>query len=293
MAETTLDALNAMSRGDFTAALGDIFEHAPWVAEGAFAKRPFATVTALHEAMLAGLTAASPETVSGFLNKHPDLAAPAARTEMLTAASEREQAIAGLDALAPTETAYLAVSNARYREKFGFPFIICARRHTHDSIFAELERRLSEEAESERSAALAEVSRITTLRLFDRVDGQGKPKVDGRLSTHLLDTARGCPAPDVVVQLFVLSRTGLPRLVAEARTDADGRTSDPLISGRPVPIGTYELRFAVGDYFVKQGDRGTPFLDIVPVRFGIAEPEAHYHIPLLFTRWSYSTYRGS
>jgi 2-oxo-4-hydroxy-4-carboxy-5-ureidoimidazoline decarboxylase len=289
----TLDALNDMRPGEFVTALGDIFEHAPWVAEFAYQRRPFATVTALHQAMLAGLAAASMEKVTGFLNDHPDLAGPASRKQRLTAASAWEQAIAGLDALTQEDTARLARWNAQYRERFGFPFLICARRHTHSSIFAEFERRLAGEPEAERRAALVEIARISALRLVDRVDGPGKPEVHGCLSTHLLDTARGRPADGVAVQLFVLSDDGPARRIAEAVTDADGRTPRPLVAGRPVPIGTYELRFSICDYLVRQGSGARSFLDIVPVRFGVAEPEAHYHIPLLFTPWSYSTYRGS
>jgi 2-oxo-4-hydroxy-4-carboxy-5-ureidoimidazoline decarboxylase len=290
----TLDVLNTTSRSEFAAALGDIFEHAPWVAESAYLKRPFATVTALHEAMLAALTAASPETTTAFLNNHPNLAGPAARPRNLTAASAQEQSIAGLDELTVEEAARLARWNAQYRERFGFPFIICARRHSHDSIFAEFQRRAVRDAEVERRAALSEIARISALRLYERVDGPGKPKVHGRLSTHLLDTARGVAAAGVAVQLFVLSKTGSARLVAEAMTDDDGRTPQPLIATRPIPIGTYELRFAIGDYLATwSGADIRSFLDIVPIRFGVAEPEAHYHIPLLFTPWSYSTYRGS
>ncbi len=78
-------------------------------------------------------------------------------------------------------------------------------------------------------------------------------------------------------------------------TNADGRTDRPLIDDRPIPIGIYELRFGIGDYFARQGKRlaDPPFLDIVPLRFAVAEPEGHYHVPLLATPWSYSTYRGS
>ena len=73
-----------------------------------------------------------------------------------------------------------------------------------------------------------------------------------------------------------------------------GRTDTPLVAGRPIPIGRYELRFSLGRYFAKHtASHGPAFLDIVPVRFNVAEPEAHYHIPLLCTPWSYSTYRGS
>jgi len=287
-----LDALNNLAPDAFAAALGDIFEHAPWVAGRAYAHRPFATVTALHAAMLAELGAAPPEAVTGFLNNHPDLAGPAARAPDLTAASRQEQATAGLDVLTPEEAERLARWNARYRERFGFPFIVCVRRHTHGSIFAEFARRLDADPDVERQAALAEIARITALRLVDRVDGPGKPEVHGVLSTHLLDTARGAPAAGVTVRLFVLAGDGAARLVAEAVTNADGRTPQPLIAARPIPIGSYELRFAIGDYLGQRGD-GPRFLDIVPIRFGVAGPEAHYHIPLLFTPWSYSTYRGS
>jgi 2-oxo-4-hydroxy-4-carboxy-5-ureidoimidazoline decarboxylase len=292
-AKLTLEALNDSSLGVFAAALGDVFEHAPWIAEGAHARRPFGTVAALHAAMLAALAAASPEAVTGFLNNHPDLAGPASRAGSLTAASEREQAIAGLDELTPEAAALLTGRNAQYRARFGFPFIICVRRHTHGSIFAEFERRLGGDADSERAAALAEIGRITALRLVDRVDGPGAPKVYGRLSTHLLDTARGSPAAGVPIRLLVIAADGSTRLIGEALTDADGRTPQPLISAKPVPVGTYELRFAIGDYIARQGNAGGRFLDVVPVRFYVAEPEAHYHIPLLFTPWSYSTYRGS
>ena len=77
--------------------------------------------------------------------------------------------------------------------------------------------------------------------------------------------------------------------------DEDGRTERPLIADQPLPIAQYELRFGVGDYFVRQGTPAAdpPFLGIVPIRFAVAEPEAHYHVPLLVTPWSYSTYRGS
>jgi len=83
--------------------------------------------------------------------------------------------------------------------------------------------------------------------------------------------------------------------VASAVTNADGRTERPLIGERPLPIGRYELRFAIGDHYRSRGiDSGNPpFLDIVPLRFSIAEPEGHYHVPLLFTPWGYTTYRGS
>jgi 2-oxo-4-hydroxy-4-carboxy-5-ureidoimidazoline decarboxylase len=289
----TLAALNKMAQAGFAAALGNIFEHAPWVAEGAASRRPFGTVTDLHDAMLAVLAAATPESVIGFLNSHPDLAGPAARTPPLTAHSKDEQAGAGLGELTPEETTRLARWNAEYRARFGFPFIICVRRHTRASIFAELSRRLAGQPEIERRTALDEIARITALRLATRVRGEGMPKVHGKLSTHLIDTARGRPAAGVKVELFVLADDGSTRLVAAAVTGADGRTQAPLIEAQPVPIGTYEARFSLGLYLSDRGAERLPFLDIVPIRFTVTEPEAHYHIPLLFTPWGYTTYRGS
>ena len=118
--------------------------------------------------------------------------------------------------------------------------------------------------------------------------------VHGRLSTHVLDTHRGKPAEGVAFELHMLSGSRAD-LVTAGATNADGRTDAPLIAGRPLPIGTYELRFAVGDYFKARGVTlsDPPFLDVVPLRFSIAEPEGHYHVPLVVTPWSYSTYRGS
>jgi 5-hydroxyisourate hydrolase len=113
----------------------------------------------------------------------------------------------------------------------------------------------------------------------------------GRLTTHVLDTARGRPAAGVAIELWRLAgdqRT----LVASMRTNADGRTGSPLLAGDALTAGVYELVFAVGAYFADAGG-APPFLDRVPVRFGVADPAAHYHVPLLVSPWAYSTYRGS
>ncbi len=117
----------------------------------------------------------------------------------------------------------------------------------------------------------------------------------GRLTTHVLDTARGCPAADVAIELWQLDAQGQGRrLLATVRTNGDGRTDGPLLSGTAFAMGVYELVFAVGAYFAAHAVPGpVPFLDQVPIRFGIADPEAHYHVPLLVSPWAYSTYRGS
>jgi 5-hydroxyisourate hydrolase len=107
----------------------------------------------------------------------------------------------------------------------------------------------------------------------------------GALTTHVLDVARGRPAAGVAVELWRDDK-----LVSSAETDADGRVAEPLVAEGALREGLYELRFAVGAYFGEQEDG---FLDVVPVRFRVADAGARYHVPLLVTPWSYSTYRGS
>ncbi len=115
------------------------------------------------------------------------------------------------------------------------------------------------------------------------------------LTTHVLDTVSGRPAAGVEIELFALGADGTLERIAHTRTNADGRTSDPLIPASAAKAGRFELVFHIGDYFRQAGVAVAepPFLDLVPIRFGIADPAAHYHVPLVATPWSYSTYRGS
>jgi 5-hydroxyisourate hydrolase len=117
----------------------------------------------------------------------------------------------------------------------------------------------------------------------------------GKLSTHVLDTAAGIPAAGMTVELFAIDAGGDARLLKAVETNMDGRTDSPLLAAAEMASGAYELRFHVADYFRKSGAALSepPFLDIVPVRFGIAETDAGYHVPLLVSPWAYSTYRGS
>ncbi len=117
----------------------------------------------------------------------------------------------------------------------------------------------------------------------------------GRLTTHILDTAHGCPAAHVEVAVWRIVVSGERRLLKTVSTNTGGRTDQPLLQGDELTTGLYELVFRVGPYFAMHGDEAAelPFLDEVPVRFGIADASAHYHVPLLVSPWSYSTYRGS
>jgi 2-oxo-4-hydroxy-4-carboxy-5-ureidoimidazoline decarboxylase len=286
--------LNRLDPAAFVAAVGDVFERAPWVAIAAYARRPFATVTDLHAAMMGAVRAVPREQQLAFLRNHPDLAGKAARAGEVTDDSKREQASAGLDALSEEEFSRFHRQNDAYKAKFAFPFMICVRRHTRDSILEQFERRLARDEATEFAQALQEVFYITRLRLAAKLTGEGMPQVNGRLSTHVLDTHAGRPAVGLAIALYEEAGARYHQLTT-AITNADGRTDQPLISGRPLPIGRYELRFAVGDHFRRRGIEAgdPPFLDIVPLRFSIAEPEGHYHVPLLCSPWSYSTYRGS
>ncbi len=294
MPDHTLEALNDAPSSAFVAALGGIFEHAPWVAAAAAGRRPFGTLADLFEAMRRVVQESNEEHRISLLRGHPELAGAAARSGNMTSASVAEQAAAGLDRLSGEREAEFERLNARYRERFGMPFIICVRRHGRDSVLSEFRRRVALEPETERETALAEVFRIAALRLDAQVAGPDRLPVAGRLSTHVLDTASGLPAEGVSIDLVEIARDG-ERPVASAVTDAGGRTDPPLVGGRPIPIGTYELRFGLGDYYRGRGIAlpEPAFLDIVPIRFGIADPERHYHVPLAASPWSYSTYRGS
>ncbi len=116
----------------------------------------------------------------------------------------------------------------------------------------------------------------------------------GRLTTHVLDTVSGGPAAGVKVELFRIAADGERRLLAATQTNGDGRTDAPLLAGADFAAGTYEIAFHIGPYFQAAGAKvGEPaFLDVVPLRFGLGT-EGHYHVPLLCSPWSYSTYRGS
>ena len=118
----------------------------------------------------------------------------------------------------------------------------------------------------------------------------------GYLTTHVLDTARGKPAASMAIELWRIEPTGNERqLLKTLRTNADGRADEPLLRDDAFAVGIYELVFAVGQYFAANMalDTAYPFLNMVPIRFGIADASAHYHVPLLVSPWAYSTYRGS
>jgi 2-oxo-4-hydroxy-4-carboxy-5-ureidoimidazoline decarboxylase len=295
MSQKKLSDLNASSKDDFVAALANIFEYSPWIAEQAAAARPFAGVTQLFDAMKSTVDGAAPELRLALIKAHPDLADKTQRAAGLTEESSAEQNSLGLDRLSDAEyEAFERVNNA-YRARFGFPYVVCVRRQTKDAVLRDFERRLPNDIATETQRSIEEICRIAALRLDLLITSDDRLKVHGRLSTHVLDTHSGRPAAGIAVELVELSDLGISRVVTRTITNSDGRTDAPLIGGRPVPIGRYELTFRVGKYFAERGvaTSDPPFLDQIPLRFSVSDPEGHLHVPLLVTPWSYGTYRGS
>ena len=295
MSSKTLSDLNAWSKDDFVAALGNVFEYSPWIAEQAALARPFAGVQQLFGAMRMIVEQATPEVKLALIRAHPDLANKTQRAAGLTVESSAEQNGAGLDRLSNAEFEAFEQANNAYRTKFGFPYIVCVRRHTKDSVLRDFQRRLPNDVATEMQNSIREICRVAALRVDQLVMSDDRLGVHGRLSTHVLDTHSGRPAAGIAVELVELSDLGESRVVARTITNADGRTDQPLIHGRPVPVGRYELTFQVGEYFAGRhaATSDPPFLDQIPLRFSVFEPEGHLHVPLLVTPWSYATYRGS
>ena len=163
----SMDAINGLDRVAFVERFGPLFEHSPWVAEAAWQDRPFADRDELHGALVAAMYAAPRERKLALIRAHPDLAGKAAIEGKLTNSSKREQASARLDRLTPDEYAAFTRTNAAYRERFGFPFVVCAREHTKESILLTAAERLDHTEADEIRVALGEIAKIARLRLED------------------------------------------------------------------------------------------------------------------------------
>ncbi len=167
----TLAQLNAFSRDDFVRVVGPVFEHSPWIAEAAWARRPFVGVEAIYVALCEIVRGAGEEKQLALIRAHPDLAGRFARAGELTRESANEQSRAGLDNLSPQEAALFQQHNAAYREKFGFPFVICARLNNKEAILNGFKVRLHNSRDEEIQTALREIFKIAELRLRDLTHG--------------------------------------------------------------------------------------------------------------------------
>jgi len=164
-ASHNLAALSALPQADFVSRLADIFEHSPWIPERAWPARPFASIDALHAAMLAVLEAASDEEKLGLICAHPELAGKEASAGTLTVASTGEQRGAGLDQCSADELQRLRGLNAAYRARFGFPFVIAVKGLSRYQIMDAVEARLAHDRDTEFAACLTQIGRIARFRL--------------------------------------------------------------------------------------------------------------------------------
>jgi 2-oxo-4-hydroxy-4-carboxy-5-ureidoimidazoline decarboxylase len=165
----TLDPLNALDRAAFTAALGHLFEHSPWVADETWPRRPFRDAAHLHAELCATMRSAAARQLA-LIRAHPDLAGRLAQQNALTAESTREQASAGLNRLTDAELVEFQRLNTAYLARFGFPFIICARLNAKSAILAAMTARLPQTPEHEFTSALGEIEKIAHLRLNDLLE---------------------------------------------------------------------------------------------------------------------------
>ena len=165
----TIDQVNRMGQEEFVALLGAVFEHSPWVAEAAWEKHPFRSLDDLHRTMVNVVRGAGEAQQIALISAHPDLVGRAALSGELTPASTREQASAGLNRLAPDEITRFRELNGAYRDKFGFPFVICARENKKDAILTGFAARLGNSREVEVATGLVEIGKIARLRLEDLI----------------------------------------------------------------------------------------------------------------------------
>ncbi|MDQ2680785.1 MAG: 2-oxo-4-hydroxy-4-carboxy-5-ureidoimidazoline decarboxylase [Candidatus Eremiobacteraeota bacterium] len=164
-----LAALNAADCGAFTASVGPVFENSDWIAKRAWSERPFPNVAALHAALMGVVRSSSEADQVELIRAHPDLGGRLARAGRITSDSMREQSAAGLDQLSAQEIEHFDRLNAQYRTQFGFPFVICAREQTKNSIFDALEARTRNARAGEIATALHEIGKIARLRLLGMV----------------------------------------------------------------------------------------------------------------------------
>ena len=277
------------SRNAFAAATETLFEDAPWITQGLAEARPFTSLTALHAAMMARLHAAPEQGRLAFLRGHPMLS-PTTLRQGTTAESTLEQRSARINALDEATASQLDAANAAHLARFGFPFILAVRNASLATILGAMERRLVATQAAEITEALREVEAISWMRLLDRV----APAPTGGISLHVLDTARSRPASGLRGELWQCPAGSDPACVARFNTDANGRVAKLLGDGNLAACG-YEWRLDTAAYFARHGaatlDRS--FLPAVCVRFAVANPEEHFHVPVLLTVGSYTTYRGS
>lgn len=294
----TVTELLSKSKTEVMEVLGGIYEHSSWIAEKFYddfveQDQKITNVRELYLAMSSIADSATHEQKLTLLCAHPELCAKIENLKKLTKASQEEQSSAGLHTMTDEEQERFALMSAEYREKFGFPFILAVKHATKYTVLSAIEGRLNQTKEAEFDGALYQVGKIAWMRLLSAFHISGHK---GFLTCHVLDTCNGCPAANMRIQLRRLTPVESSGIIKEFVTNSDGRLDcGPALKEEDFIVGTYEWLFFAGDYFARKNTKvsGVLFLDEIPIRFGIDDPEEHYHVPLLVSPWSFSTYRGS
>jgi OHCU decarboxylase len=230
----TLDEVNALDRNAFVAALDGVFEHSPWIAEAVWPLRPFASVDALHAAMVAAMFGAPEEQQLSLMRAHPELAGKAALRGDLTVDSRSEQAAAGLTRCSPEEFARLQELNAAYNEKFGFPFIIAVKGLHRRAIIERFAKRLGRDRDQEFGEALAQIARIARMRLDAMVGAR-------RDETAVTTTRPGIDPVEAVLPPVQMAAIGLQHVLAMYA----GAIAVPLIVGGALRLPKDQIAFLV------------------------------------------------
>jgi len=232
----TLEQLNALPATEFVAILAGIFEHSPWVAQRAAAARPFASRLQLLDSMRAAVDAATPAEQLALIRAHPQLGARGRSVSQLTVASAREQRRAGLNACTPADGVRLEQLNARYLEKFGFPFILAVRGHDPASILANFERRLGNDSQREQHMALGQIGAIAAFRVADVI---------------------ACPpGAEIVAMLERLAHASEPAGTAGGGGTADGARSATELVREWMQAAGLEVWVATGGYLIGRAAGG-------------------------------------
>lgn len=268
----TVTEFDALPRDDAVALLRTVCTSKAW-ADRVAAARPYGTVAALLETAAAAVQQLSEADLDAALAGHPRIG-----DRSSSAASRLEQAtVATADAQLRAD---LADGNRAYEERFGHVYLVRAAGRSAAELLDILRRRLTNDPATERGEVRAALADINRLRLERLIVDPGS----STLSTHVLDATVGAPAAGVTVIL-----TAQEGVLATGVTDGDGRIA--ALSPQPLSAGIYTLTFATGDYFAARGTE--TFYPEVAVTFRIPQGSSHFHVPLLLSPYSYSTYRGS
>jgi len=283
--------LNQLPQGEFVRVIGPIFDQSPWVAEAAWARRPFADSTQLFEALCAVVRAAGEAEKVALIRAQPDFAGRAIRSGRISTDLPVDKAGAVLNQFAILEIDEFQKKNAEYRYKFAFPFVIHSRLLTKAEIFSEFERRSKQSREQEINSALEEIFKTAAFRI-DELLSTGLTTA-ARLTVQVLDLVAGGAADGMTIELWSVQGDDA-KPGKTYKTNADGRPPHPLLVSPDLKVGDYLLQLFAGDYFAaRSGDTGPRFLDRIQIRFSITHVERNCHLVVSCAPGGYSVWRGA